>query len=258
VDLNLNGTSAHQVVLYMVDFDNYFGRNQRVEMLDANMGNVLDTRTVSTFVGGQYLVWNVTGHVVVRITNLNPSSNAVLSGIFFGGGGPTGGTSGTASFLRTDITTLGSWKGVYGADGYNVIGDATVLPQYVTLTPGGNAFWSWTSSTSDIRAVQKASNPFDRIAACWYGWGSFTIDLAFNDSNTHQAAIYVLDWDLYGGGRTERIDILDTSGNVLDTRSVSSFFTGQFLVWNLSGHVAVRLTNTNPAGNAVISGLFFR
>ena len=84
------------------------------------------------------------------------------------------------------------------------------------------------------------------------------IDLAFNDSNVHQVALYLLDWDTYGGGRTQRVDIVDTSGGVLDTRPVSGFVNGEYLVWNLSGHVIVRITNTNPSAHAVVSGLFFR
>jgi hypothetical protein len=54
----------------MIDWDNR-GRSDRVDILDVN-NNVLDTRTVSSFVGGQYLVWNLTGHVIVRITTLQP------------------------------------------------------------------------------------------------------------------------------------------------------------------------------------------
>jgi hypothetical protein len=47
---------------------------------------VLDTRTASSFVNGQYLVWTLGGHVQLRITTLGgPSSAAALSGIFFGG-----------------------------------------------------------------------------------------------------------------------------------------------------------------------------
>jgi hypothetical protein len=37
---------------------------------------------------------------------------------------------------------------------------------------------------------------------------------------------------------------------------VSNFHNGQYLVWQLSGHVQVRVTNTGNS-NAVISGLFF-
>jgi len=254
VDLNFNDANTHQVALYLLDWDGE--RSERVDILDTN-NNVLDTRTVSGFGAGEYLVWNVSGHVVVRVTNTNGSANAVMSGLFFGGGGATTG-SGTASFLKTDTATAGSWKGVYGADGYNVINDSAGYPAYVTVQPSGNIPFTWASSTSDTRALEKASSPRDRIAACWYGVNSFNIGLTFSDSNIHQVAVYLLDWDIFGGGRTERVDILDASGNLLDTRPVSSFANGQYLVWNVSGHVVVRITNLNPLANAVASGLFFR
>jgi hypothetical protein len=54
------------------------------------------------------------------------------------------------------------------------------------------------------------------------------------------------------------VDILDGNNTLLDSRAASSFINGQYLVWNLSGHVVVRITNTNPPSNAVLSGLFFR
>jgi hypothetical protein len=102
--------------------------------------------------------------------------------------------------------------------------------------------------------LQKAASTTDRIAACWYG-RTFTIDLAFTDQNVHQVALYLLDWD-GGNRRAERIDILDAGNNVLDTRSASAFGSGQYLVWNLSGHVIVRIVQTGPV-NAVLSGIFF-
>jgi len=257
IDLAFKDSNSHQIALYLLDWDFYGGgRTQRMDILDGN-GNILDTRAVSNFVNGEYLVWNLSGHVIIRITNTNPAGNAVVSGLFFGGGGTSGGPS-TASFIKSDITTSGYWKGVYGADGYNVINDLASYPAYVAVTPGGNSSYTWAFSTSDPRALEKASSLTDRIAACWYSGSFFTIDLAFNDSNTHQVALYLVDWDIFGGGRTQRVDMLDGNGNVLDTRPVSSFVNGQYLVWNLSGHVVVRITNTNPLANAVVSGLFFR
>lgn len=44
-------------------------------------GQVVDSRTVSSFGGGQYLVWNVSGNVTFRITTL-AGPDAVLSGLF--------------------------------------------------------------------------------------------------------------------------------------------------------------------------------
>src|SRR5205807_10461299 len=169
--------STHQVALYLLDWDSYGGgRSERVDILDAN-NTLLDSRSVSGFANGQYLVWNLSGHVTLRITNLNASSNAVVSGLLFGAGTTTSPASGTASFLKTDTTTTGSWKGVYGADGYNIIDDKANYPAYVSVTPSGNADYIFAGSTTDSRALQKASSTTDRIAACWYSPGSLSIDL---------------------------------------------------------------------------------
>jgi len=112
----------------------------------------------------------------------------------------------------------------------------------------------WASTTSDLRGLQKESIANDRIAATWYTNGSETIDLIITDGHSHNIAVYCLDWDTTA--RQERIDILDGANTVLDSRTVTSFNSGAYLVWTVSGHVQVRVTLTGGA-NAVISGLFF-
>jgi len=52
-------------------------------VLDAATQQVLSTQNVQSFSGGTYLVWNLQGHVSVRLTSTG-GTNAVLSGIFFG------------------------------------------------------------------------------------------------------------------------------------------------------------------------------
>jgi Chondroitinase B len=250
IDLNFSDGQAHQVAFYATDFDGSNSRAERVDILDAN-GTVLDSQSLAAFSGGQYLVWNLSGHVIARITNINPSPNAVIGGIFFGGGAATG----SAAFLRTDTTTQGSWKSAYGKDGAAILGDSISYPSYVTVTPAGHAAWTWAASTSDGRALAKRASPTDRIASCWYSSSAFTLDLNFTDGQTHQVALYALDWD--ADGRTQTFDVLDASGNLLDTRSIANFIGGQYLVWNLSGHVVIRMTNGLPSSNAVISGIFF-
>ncbi len=41
-------------------------RSQRIDILDAGTGAILDTRTVTGFNGGTYLVWTLSGHVTIR------------------------------------------------------------------------------------------------------------------------------------------------------------------------------------------------
>jgi Subtilase family len=246
VDLNFTDQNSHRVAIYAIDWDSYGPRMQTVDVLDSS-NNVLDTHTLSSFVTGQYLVWNVTGHVKIRATGL--TTNSVISGIFFGGASLSGAT---ANFLGFDTTTQGNWKSKYGAEGYSVVGDSTVNPAYVTPLSSG-AQYIWSPSTTDVRALQKSSGT-DRIAATWYGQPSFTVDLNFTDQNSHRVAIYAIDWDSYGP-RMQTVDVLDSSNNVLDTHTLSSFVTGQYLVWNVTGHVKIRATGLTT--NSVISGIFF-
>src|SRR5262249_7906988 len=104
------------------------------------------------------------------------------------------------------------------------------------------------------RALQKAAAS-DRIAATWYSSTSFTVDINLTDGRTHRLGAYFLDWDTTS--RSERVEVLDAAtGSVLDTRTVSSFHNGEYLVWNLSGPVKLRITRL-AGPNGVLSGLFF-
>jgi subtilisin family serine protease len=261
IDLNFTDTNTHRLGIYCVDWDGYGPRSQIIDILDADTNAVLNTQPVSSFTGGRYLVWNVSGHIRVRVTTL--TTNAVIQGIFFDAAGspappppppPPPPTTTTASFISLDTTTQGNWRGAYGSQGYTVAGDATLNPAYVTPAMNNAAFHTWAASTSDVRALQRASGP-DRVAATWYQTTSFTVDLLFTDANTHRVAIYCVDWDGYGP-RSQTVQVLNADTNaVLDTRLVSSFTGGQYLVWNVSGRIRIRVTSL--ATNAVVEGVFF-
>ncbi|MBZ5723441.1 MAG: SBBP repeat-containing protein [Acidobacteriia bacterium] len=164
------------------------------------------------------------------------------------------GASATAAFVKTDSATQGSWKGVYGSDGLAILNDTINYPGYAQVALGGPGTYLWSGSTADVRALQKSAAS-DRIAPVWFSGSSFTIDVNLTDGKTHQVALYCLDWE--AGGRAQTIDVLDAaSGTLLDTRAVSGFVGGRYLVWNLGGHTVLRVTRT--AGlNAVVSGVFF-
>src|SRR5262249_23785371 len=112
-------------------------------------------------------------------------------------------------------------------------------------------------STTDGRALQKPENPSDRIAGVWYSASSFTIDVNLTDGNIHAVALYLLDWD--SNSRAETVKVLDAaSGAVLDTEALAagSFHGGEYLVWNIQGHVKFEI-DCNGGNNGVVSGLFF-
>ena len=85
-DINLTDGQPHRLALYNLDFD-FLGRSQRIDVRDAVSGALLNSQTLTDFTDGRYLVWQLTGHVVVQITRLG-GLNAVVSGLFFDPGGP--------------------------------------------------------------------------------------------------------------------------------------------------------------------------
>lgn len=186
---------------------------------------------------GRYLVWRLGG-------SANPTPTP----------SPTPAVGALASFVGVDTTTQGNWQGVYGVDGHNVINDSAAYPSYVQVTPNSQTSYVWAENSSDSRALQKTSSS-ERIAACWYSSSMFSVDVNFTDNQVHQLALYGLDWD--SDERVQRIDILDATYNtVLDSRTLSSFGPGKYLVWNLRGHVRINVIGTSGM-NGVISGLFF-
>ena len=160
-----------------------------------------------------------------------------------------------AQFVALDARTQGNWKSKYGTDGYTVVDDSAVSPGYARVTPSMEANYLWTSSTTDVRALQKGATN-DRIAATWYASSVFYVDVNITDRALHQIAVYCLDWDSLG--RAQTVDVLDATNNaVLDTRAIPALSGGVYLIWNISGHVKLRFTQTSANFNAVVSGIFF-
>ena len=197
---------------------------------------------------------------------------------YFAGIGSPGlqaqGGSASATFVTADTNTQGNWIGAYGGDGYD-LANSSPAPTNGTLSYGSYALqsqaeWTYARSTSDKRALETDTQG-DRVAATWYSTGSFSFDVNFTDTNTHQVALYVLDWDNMGRGETVTVLNASNPSTVLDSRSIpntnsssaaytnttsANFTGGTYLVWNISGHVTITITSTGFP-NGVASGIFF-
>ena len=251
LDVNITDTNTHQIALYLLDWDSR-GRAETIQVVDAATGSVLDTRSASAFTNGIYYIWDISGHVKFNITRVS-GDNAVVGAAFFDVA-TSSSTSGSAHFVTTDTSTQGTWQGVYGADGYSLVGDKQSIPAYAVLTPQNQLNWTWASTTTDTRALQLSSGT-GRIAATWYNYPTFSIDVNITDGGSHQVAFYSIDWD--SKNRTQTIQVVDAqSGAVLDSRSVFSFTNGIYVVWTVSGHVKFNITATSGP-NSVVSGVFF-
>jgi hypothetical protein len=167
----------------------------------------------------------------------------------------------TAQFLWEDSNTQGAWQSVYGNDGYNIISSSTQYqnyPSYATVTPIGQTEYTWGTNLSVPNGLQEpgVQPPNNRIAAQWYSNTIFTLDINLTDGQTHQVALYCLD---YGdtNGRSQTVAVTNPqTGAVLDSRTENTFTSGQYLVWNVSGHVQIQLLRL-AAYNATVSGIFF-
>jgi hypothetical protein len=170
------------------------------------------------------------------------------------GNGTGSAPTSAAALVATDTTSLGNWQQKYGADGYSIPNVAQSLPSYASFSATQDLSWTWSANTTDPRALQLPGGGAGP-ATTWYTPTNLFFDLNITDANTHQVALYALDWDMQG--RSESISISDAASNtVLASTTVSNFSNGIYLLFNISGHVHVSVTFSGGP-NPVISGIFF-
>ena len=77
MDVDLTDGKAHNIELYLLDYDSN-SRGEQIVFTDANSDAVLSTQTVSSFHDGLYMSWTISGNVLITITRTG-GTNAVLS-----------------------------------------------------------------------------------------------------------------------------------------------------------------------------------
>ena len=181
-------------------------------------------------------------------------------------------TPAAAEFVGADDKRQGDWKGAFGGEGYALVGKASKLPAYASITfdgagegearvvgatwrGGGGAagsVWTWQAKTNDRRALAFATGT-GRIAACRYGNPvTFALDVGAARRNV---TMYFLDWD-QAGVRRQTVTLRSADGTILDKRDLAAFQNGKYLTWRIRGRVLVEIRKIRGK-NAVIGGVFF-
>ena len=133
IDLKLPKGQPRRVALYLLDWIQPGQRGAVVEIIDNATGRSMARNFFTRLSYGKYVVYDLAGNIRIKISATN-GAGAALSGIFFDPAPANAKAKGTSGkYLKTDEDTQGNWKGVYGADGYNVIGADAKYPHYVTV-----------------------------------------------------------------------------------------------------------------------------
>lgn len=176
----------------------------------------------------------------------------------------------SVTFLGMDVTTQGNWKGTYGQDGYILADYSNAPPSYSMFNPVNNNqrlldIWSCSANhTCDPRQLLKqpySYTPAERVFSYYYNrmWVDFQINAT--DGLQHRIALYFCDYEFYG--RQITVEAHNTAtGAVLDTRVLSNYSGGVYLVYNYAGAVDFKIIDnitptTDEIPNGTVSGFFW-
>ena len=246
--INLTDGQTHQVTLYSTNP----GASQQFDVLDATTGITINTETLAGSTG-MYITWELTGDVIIRVTNLGPDVNANINAIFFGGAASA--PTAQASFLGADTTTGGDWRSAYGGDGFDIAqdssGNSPDMPSYAQVSISGQNNWTWPDGTTGLVPLDNAAGT-GTILACWTAPGTMEFHINLTDGQTHQVTLYSTN-----PGASQQFDVLDaTTGITINTETLAGS-TGMYITWELTGDVIIRVTNLGPDVNANINAIFF-
>lgn len=162
-----------------------------------------------------------------------------------------------ALFVGEADVAGGAWSHRLGSEARLVAPDHAELSsnQDLRIDVGDPYLWvPWTNLVAhpDPRGVQFDPSSVGE-GACWTAPAALVVSIDLRDGRWHLGSLYFVDWDT--DLRDQTVEIVDAqSGEVLDSREVSRFFSGRWLVFWGRGSLQVRVIPHSV--NAVLSGVF--
>lgn len=162
-----------------------------------------------------------------------------------------------ASFVKEDRSTSGSWKGVYGSQGYVSPGLGKKLPPNTDVQITGQGV-IWEKSSTETRALQKETAE-DRTIAGWQG-RDVVIEVLTTDTKPRKITLFLIDVDGYKDPkrvRTSNVSAFNPITNEpYDARKVEAYHDGVYLTYEVSGSVTFQLFRIKGP-TAIVGGIFF-
>lgn len=180
-------------------------------------------------------------------------------------GGGAGGSGGKAypepyaKFLAKDEKRLGTWKDQLGKDGYMIFNPgagpqlARHLPSYIgDITYEGGQPHTW-GDTQEPRGLEDPGKG-PRHAPCLYSGGQIFIRITARRNIPNKISMYCLDWDSNVRRQTVELWIGE---KMVHSVAVENMNKGVWLQYEVCGSFELRVTNDNPASNAVVAGILW-
>jgi uncharacterized repeat protein (TIGR01451 family) len=169
-------------------------------------------------------------------------------------------TGNAVTFVGTDWQTEGDWNGVYGQDGNVIAQSSTAPPSYSGWNPMSTTNLGYYADFStDPRGPVQPKYNFDsgsRLIAHFYNRYYMEFQVNTTDRQSHRLALYFSDWQpaqplqAFPLKRSITIHVRDTdSGAILDTRILSDYTAGVYLVYNYVGNITFHIENNYPPVN---------
>ncbi|MFZ1155510.1 MAG: hypothetical protein WAN93_11455 [Solirubrobacteraceae bacterium] len=247
VRLTFHAAYTGNLRLYAVDWD----KRGRQESISIGGQSAIFSNKWGAFSQGQWAIFPINvaagGTVTITVTR-EAGVNAVLSGIFLG-------DNGAPPAMPVSSSPQGTWTGTFGSAGYDLAAwegssDLTNLP-HASLTVVHSSRFVWSSSTSDVRALQSPDG-LTRRAATYFDANQVSLSLRFNSAYTGNVNLYAVDWDHRG-----RRELVSVGGQ---TAALSSDFSGgawmSFPVSVTAGQTVPIVVDQTAGVNAVLSGIF--
>ena len=156
----------------------------------------------------------------------------------------------SAVFVSTDSSTSGLWPLEYGVGGIATPSAGSTFPSEIALDVGSARVVDWAPTTPETRALIDPSGT-NRSASAWLG-GPLILNLGIARGSTQRVALYFLDWERNGAAQI--VSVRDSaSGTELDSRTITDFGNGKYVVYEISGGVSIVISSAD--GDASLSGV---
>jgi hypothetical protein len=139
-NVNLTDGKTHQLALYAEDWDP--AARAEAVTIKSTSGAVLNSQSISSFAKGVYLVWNISGNVIITVAQ-TAGVNAVVSGLFFS----TPGVTPPVTCNCVHSVAL-AWAPVSGATSYQVLRGTVSGGPYTLLSNTSTSTYTDTAVTA--------------------------------------------------------------------------------------------------------------